>query len=94
MRESLARFFDENEFWDFMEIHLVELVEEGKISREMASRVERHVEKRREFGQKKLEEINPQAAQVLARHGEVIQNYLKHRHPKAYENYLEVRRDS
>ncbi|MBP5282079.1 MAG: SulP family inorganic anion transporter, partial [Lachnospiraceae bacterium] len=82
--------FDENEFWDFMEVRLEEMVREGRITPELAARVERHVEKRREFGQKKLEELNPQAAKLLARHGEVIRNYVKRNHPKEYERYVEV----
>lgn len=83
--------FDEDEFWDFMEIRLEELAGEGKITPEFAARVERHVEKRREFGKKKLEELSPHAANLLARHGEVIQNYLKTKHPKEYEKYLELK---
>lgn len=83
--------FDEDEFWDFMEIRLEEMVREGRISPELAAKVERHVEKRREFGQKKLAELNPLAVRLLARHGEVIQNYVKRTHPKEYEKYLEVR---
>ena len=82
--------FDEHEFWDFMEVNLEELVREGKMEPELAARVERHIEKRREFGQKKLEELNPQAAKLLASHGEVIRNYVKRTRPKEYERYLEL----
>ena len=84
--------FDEQEFWDFMEVNLEELVREGKMEPELAARVERHIEKRRDFGEKKLEELNPQAAKLLASHGEVIRNYVKRTHPKEYERYLELRR--
>lgn len=83
--------FDEHEFWDFMEVNLEELVREGKMESELAARVERHIEKRREFGQKKLEELNPQAAKLVASHGEVIRNYVKRKHPKEYERYNELR---
>ena len=86
--------FDEHEFWDFMEVNLEELVREGKMDSGLAARVERHIEKRREFGQKKLEELNPQAAKLLASHGEVIRNYVKRIHPKEYEKYQELRRKS
>ena len=82
--------FDEHEFWDFMEVNLEELVREGKMEPGLAARVERHIEKRREFGQKKLEELNPQAAKLLASHGKVIRNYVKRTHPKEYERYLEL----
>ncbi len=82
--------FDEHEFWDFMEVNLEELVREGKMEPGLAARVERHIEKRREFGQKKLEELNPQAAKLLASHGKVIRNYVKRTHPKEYEKYLEL----
>ena len=84
--------FDEDAFWDFMEIRLEEMAGEGRISPELAARVERHIEKRREFGHKKLEEINPEAVRVLKRHGETIQNYIRHRHPVEYEKYLEMRK--
>lgn len=83
--------FDEDEFWDFMELRLEELVSEGKITSELAGRVERHIEKRRAFGRQKLEEMNPHAARFLARHGEVIQNYVKRRHPEEYERFLELK---
>lgn len=82
--------FDEDEFWDFMEIRLEEMASEGRITPELAARVERHIEKRREFGKRKLEELNPHAARLLSRHGEVIRNYMKHKHPKEYEKYLEM----
>ena len=35
--------------------------------------------------------MNPHAARILAGHGEVIRNYLKHKYPKEYEKYLELR---
>jgi len=84
--------FDEDAFWDFMEVHLEEMAKEGRITPELAAKVERHVEKRREFGQRKVEELNPQAAMLLARHGDVIQNYIRHKHPKEYEEFLKVRK--
>ena len=73
-----------------MEVNLEELVREGKMEPGLAARVERHIEKRRAFGQKKLEELNPQAAKLLASHGKVIRNYVKRTHPKEYERYLEL----
>ena len=88
---GLLSRFDEDEFWDFMEVHLEELVREGKLESALAARVERHIEKRREFGQRKLEELNPQAAKLLASHGKTIQNYVKRTHPEEYEKYLELR---
>lgn len=84
--------FDEDEFWDFMELRLEELAREGKITPDLVSRIERHVEKRRSFGRQRLEEINPHAARLLARHGEVIRNYVKQRHPKEYERFLELQK--
>lgn len=83
--------FDEDEFWDFMELWLEELAGKGRITPEMAARVERHIEKRRDFGRQKLEEMNPHAARLLAKHGEVIRNYVKRKHPEEYEKYLEMR---
>ena len=85
--------FDEDEFWDFMELRLEEMAREGRIAPELAARAERHIEKRRAFGHQKLEEMNPHAAKLLARHGEVIRNYVKHKHPEEYEHFLELRRE-
>lgn len=79
--------FDEDEFWDFMEIHLAELVREGKMEPKLAERVERHVEKRRAFGHQKLEAMNPHAAALLAKHGEVIRNYVKNKYPEEYKKF-------
>lgn len=83
--------FDEDEFWDFMELWLEELAGKGQITPELAARVERHIEKRREFGRQKLEEMNPHAAKLLQGHGEVIRNYVRRRHPEEYEKFLEMR---
>ena len=83
--------FDEDAFWDYMEIRLAELESEGKIDKPFAARLERHIEKRREFGRKKLAEMNPHAARLLHKHGDVLRNYLKHKHPTEYETYLKVR---
>ena len=82
--------FDEDEFWDFMEIQLAKMADDGRITPELASRVEHHIEKRREFGKKKSEELNPYAAKMLSRHGEVIRNYMKQNHPREYQKYLEM----
>ena len=83
--------FDEDAFWDFMELRLEELADEGRITQELAGRVERHIEKRRVFGRQKLEEMNPHAARLLAKHGEVIQNYVRRKHPEEYNKYLELK---
>ncbi len=82
--------FDEDAFWDYMEIRLEELAKEKKIDPAFAARMERHIEKRREFGRRKLSQMNPHAAGLLNRHGEVLRNYLKRKHPKEYETYLEL----
>ena len=81
--------FDENEFWDLLELHLEELVSDGRISADMAERIERHIERRRSFGQKKLQELNPHALRLLNKHEKVIRNYIKNKHPEEYEAYLQ-----
>ncbi len=82
--------FDEDEFWDLLTVRLEELLGEGRITPEMAERIERHIERRREFGQKKLQELNPHALRLLNKHEKVIRNYIKRKHPKEYEKYLEM----
>ena len=84
--------FDENEFWDLLELHLEELVSDGRITADMAERIERHIERRRSFGQKKLQELNPHALRLLNKHEKVIRNYIKQKHPKEYEAYLQRHR--
>ena len=85
--------FDEDEFWDLLEIRLEELKAEGKISSELTARIERHIERRRTFGQERLSKINPQAMHLLNKHEKVILNYIKHKHPKEYESFLRMRKD-
>ena len=85
--------FDEDAFWDFMEIRLEELVTEGKLSPEFAAKVERHVERRRVIGHEKLKLLNPQAAQLLAQHGESIRDYIREKHPEEYERFEQIRRE-
>jgi len=84
--------FDEDEFWDFCELRLEELVSEGRMEKAFADKLERHIEKRRQFGQQKLKEMNPHAAKLLSRHGEVIRNYIKQKHPEEYERYLQMQK--
>ena len=79
--------FDEDEFWDFMEIRLDELASKGEITPELAERIERHIERRRRLGQQRLKEINPHAVQLLQEHGKVIERYMENRHPEAYERF-------
>ena len=84
--------FDEDEFWALLEIRLQELVSEDRITADMAGRIERHIERRRAFGQKKLQELNPHALRLLNKHEKVLRNYIKRKHPKEYEKYAEIRK--
>ncbi len=85
--------FDEDAFWDFLEIRLEELVTEGKLSPEFAAKVERHVERRRVIGHEKLKLLNPQAAQLLEQHGKSIRDYIREKHPEEYERFEQIRRE-
>ena len=80
--------FDEDEFWDLLEVRLEELKTEGKISAETTERIERHIERRRSFGKERLSRINPEAIRLLNKHEKVIRNYIKRKHPKEYENFI------
>ncbi len=80
--------FDEDEFWDLLEVRLEELKAEGKISAETTERIERHIERRRSFGKERLSRINPEAIRLLNKHEKVIRNYIKRKHPKEYENFI------
>ncbi len=84
--------FDEDEFWDLLEIRLEELRAEGKISPELTARIERHIERRRTFGQQRLSLINPQAMRLLNKHEKVIRNYIKNKHPNEYESFIRMRK--
>ncbi len=80
--------FDEDEFWDLLEVRLEELKTEGKISAGTTERIQRHIERRRSFGKEKLSRINPEAIRLLNKHEKVIRNYIKRKHPKEYENFV------
>jgi len=82
--------FDEDEFWDFVELRLEELKAKEEVSPEFVKRVEKHVEERRRFGQQKLRELSPRAAGLLARRREVIFNYMRRKHPEEYEKLLKI----
>lgn len=78
--------FDENEFWDYLELNLEELAKNGRLSEEELISLEHEIENRRIESEKRLQDINPKALKKLREHRAEIREHLKERHPEAYEH--------
>lgn len=83
--------FDENAFIDFLELRLEELVEQGKISEAFAKDIEKHAETRRKIGEKHLDQINPRAKELIRKHRDEVDKYIKTHHPERYEHFEKIR---
>jgi len=83
---GMLGLFDEHEFWDHLEVRLLELAKEGKISKEEAERLELRIEKRRESGENRLREINPHAMELLSEHRHRMLEHIKNHDPEEYEH--------
>lgn len=83
---GMLGLFDEHEFWDHLEVRILELVEEGKISREEAEKLESRIEKRRECGEHRLSEINPHALDILSEHRRKMLEKIKEHDVEEYNH--------
>jgi len=82
--------FDENEFWDHLEVRIHELYEHGRISEEEMEALEIRIEKRRESGEHRLEELNPHAKELLDKRRMKVLAHLKEKDPEEYEHLMEL----
>lgn len=86
---TLGRF-DENAFWDFMELHLEQLHKEGKLNDEVLQRLEARIEKRRLQGENRLRRISPHAIPLLHEHQKKLRQHLHHDEPEEFEHMMQV----
>lgn len=84
--------FDENEFWDYLEISLEKMTSEGRISEEEVTHLEQLIEERRKKGESRLSELNPKALEILLKHQREIRDHLKEELPEAYAHVHNLRK--
>lgn len=78
--------FEENEFWDFLELRLEKLYEDGKLDESKLEKFENEIELRRLKSEERLEQINPHALELLKKHRAHILEYIKENNPNKYEH--------
>ncbi len=84
--------YDEDEFWDYLEIALEKLVKQGQMSKEDASNLEELIEKRRAQGEDRLKEINEKSIETLHKHRRMIRDQLKEELPEEYARVHNLRK--
>lgn len=84
--------FDENAFWDYLEMQLEELHREGKISDEQLEHLEHRIENRRVHGEDSLRRISPHALEILHEHRTRIRENFKKMHPEEYAHMVELQK--
>lgn len=82
--------FDEDELLERLEMHLMELEEQGYQDIE---ELEQSIEERRRIIEEKINKLSPKALELLRTHREEIEKYIREKHPKEYERMVEMRRD-
>lgn len=82
---TLGRF-DENAFWDYLEMQLEELHHSGKLSDETLERLEKRIESRRIVGEDSLRKISPHALERLREHQKKLREHFKEARPEEYEH--------
>lgn len=80
--------FDENEFWDFLELNLEKLHINKKITSDELTMLEKKIEERRVKGENRLHAINPHALKKLVEHRHKVRENMRLNHPKEYEHML------
>ena len=78
--------FDENEFWDHLEMRLEKIANRGHITRDEYEFLEQRIENRRIQGEKRLQELNPDAMKLLIKHRKVLRKHLKEKNPHDFAN--------
>ena len=84
--------FDEDELLERLEMHLTELEEQGYSDLEELEEIEESIEKRRRIIEKKIENLSPEALELLKHHREEIEEHLKEEHPELYGRMVEIRK--
>lgn len=76
--------FDENEFWDYLELQLEALAKSGKLTQKELDRLEERIEERRIRGENRLQDINPHAIELLREHREKIREHFQADRPEEF----------
>lgn len=82
--------FDEDELLERLEMHLTELEEQGYSDIE---EIEESIEKRRKIIEQKINNLSPEALELLRHHREEIDEHIKQEHPELYERMVEIRKN-
>ena len=85
--------FDENEFWDYLEMKLEQMATYENVTTEQLSKVERLIEARRLEGEKRLKELSPHALDQLNIHKKSIHLKLKNQFPNEYAHIHNERKE-
>ncbi len=81
--------FDEDELLERLEFHLTELEEQGA---DDVEEIEKRIEQRRKVIESKINNLSPEALELLKRHRHEIEEHLKEQHPEYYERMQEIRK--
>ena len=88
---TLGRF-DENAFWDFLEMRLEELHNAGKISDSSLDRLEKRIEHRRLETENRLFMLNPRALELLREHRKKLYRHFKEENPEEFEHIVSLQK--
>lgn len=81
--------FDEDELLERLEFHLTELEEQGF---DDVEEIEQRIEQRRQIIEAKINNLSPEALELLKCHRHEIEEHLKEQHPEYYKRMQEIRR--
>ncbi len=81
--------FDEDELLERLEFHLTELEAQGF---DDVEEIEQRIEQRRQIIESKINNLSPEALEILKRHRYEIEEHLKEQHPEYYERMQEIRK--
>lgn len=88
---TLGRF-DENAFWDYLELRLEILKQSGQITAEELASLERRIEERRIQGEHRLLDINPHAIALLKAHREQLRHRWEEARPEEYAHIKDLQK--
>ena len=84
--------YDEDEFFDYLEIVLEQMANQGRLTLEDATHLEQLIEERREKGEVRVQELNPKAMDILLKHRRAIRDQLKEQLPEEYARVHNLRK--
>ena len=81
--------FDEDELLERLEFHLTELEAQGF---DDVEEIEQRIEQRRQIIEAKINNLSPEALEILKRHRHEIEEHLREQHPEYYQRMMEIRK--